>query len=166
MKPLPNTLNSTHQPCKGAAQINVLRHNCTSLPPKKKVVRKQTQIKPPSLSNNSSRNSYINTNLLIEIQISVPDVVVPHMHKDLTAWLRSINENTAQELDTSQKCALPKMHTHSCSTIIKVSQNRHIKIVVPEHSIKQYKNAHKCVNDDDFMITFQLCVQPQKNVHN
>ena len=40
------------------------------------------------------------------------------------------------------------------------------QIVVPEHSIKQYQNAHECDNDDDFIIAFQLCVQPQKNVYN
>ena len=40
------------------------------------------------------------------------------------------------------------------------------QIVVPEHSTKQYKNTHECDNDDGFMIAFQLCAQPQKNVHN
>ena len=40
------------------------------------------------------------------------------------------------------------------------------QIIVPEHSTKQYKNTHECDNDDDFMIAFQLCAQPQKNVHN
>ena len=100
---------------------------------------------------------------MIEIQISVPDVVIPHMHKDLTAWQRSSNANIAQKLDTSPKCALPKMHTHSHSTITKVSQNWHIKLLY-EHSTKQYKNTHKW--DDDFMIAFQLCAQPQKNVYN
>ena len=39
-------------------------------------------------------------------------------------------------------------------------------IVVPDHSTKQYKNTHKCDDNDDFMITFQLHAQPQKNVHN
>ena len=33
---------------------------------------------------------------MIEIQISVLDMVIPHMHKDLTAWLRSTNANIAQ----------------------------------------------------------------------
>ena len=40
------------------------------------------------------------------------------------------------------------------------------QIVVPEHSTKQYHNTHKCDNDDDFMIAFQLHAQPQKNVHS
>ena len=40
------------------------------------------------------------------------------------------------------------------------------QIIVPEHSTKQYQNTCKCDNDDDFMIAFQLCAQPQKSVHN
>ena len=40
------------------------------------------------------------------------------------------------------------------------------QIVVPEHSTKQYQNTCECDNDDDFMIAFQLCAQPQKSVHN
>ena len=127
-KPLPKTLNNTHQTHKGAAQINIFRHNCTSLPAKKKkAVKNHTQLKAPSHSNHSSRKSQTNTNLMIEIKICVPDVVIPHMHQDLIAWQISTNANNVQKLDTLPKCALQKMHTHSHSTIIKVSQNRHIK---------------------------------------
>ena len=38
----------------------------------------------------------MNPNLMIEIQISIPHVVIPHMHKDLTAQLGSISANIAQ----------------------------------------------------------------------
>ena len=151
----------------GAAQINVLQHNHTSLPPKgRKAVRNQTPIKALNHSNPSSRNSQTNTNLMIEIQISVLDVVIPHMCKNLTARLRSTNANSAKKSDTSQRWALPKMHTHNHSTIIKVSQNRAHQIIVPEHSTKQYQNTHNYDNDDDFMIAFQVHAQPQKSVHN
>ena len=129
-KATPKHIKQHTSTMQGAAQINVLRYNCTSLPPKKKkAVRNQTptQTKPPSLSNHSSRNSQTNNNLLIEIQISVPYVVIPHMHKDLTVQQGSTNANIAQKLDTSPECALPKMHNNSYSTIIKVSQNMHIK---------------------------------------
>ena len=112
------------------AQINVLRQNCTSLPTKmKKGSKNQTQVKASSHSNCSSRNSQTNTNLIIEIQISVLDMVIPHKYQDLNVWQRSTNANIAQKLDTSLKCALPKMYTHSHSTIIKVSPNRHIKLL-------------------------------------
>ena len=96
-------------------------------PRRKKAVRNQTPVKELSNSNPHSRNSQANTNLMIEIQISVLEVVIPHTHKDLTAWLRNTNANIAQKLDISQRCALPRMHTCSHSTIINVSQTRHIK---------------------------------------
>ena len=91
-------------------------------PRRKKAVRNQTPVEVLNHSNLSSRNSQTNTNLVIEIKISVLNVVIPHMHKDLTAQLRNTNANIAQKLDISQRYALPKMHTHSHSTIIKVIQ--------------------------------------------
>ena len=66
---------------------------------------------------------------MMEIWFSVPDVMIPHMHKDLPAQQRSTNVNIAHKLDTSQNCALLKMDNHSHSTIIKVSQNRHTKML-------------------------------------
>ena len=109
----------------GTAQINVLRHNHTSLPTKKKKGSKKpnlSKVTKPQLLQQKQSNQH-----MIEIQISVPDMVIPHMHQDLIAWQRSTNVNIAQKLDTSLKCALPKMHTYIHSIIIKVSQKRHIK---------------------------------------
>ena len=40
------------------------------------------------------------------------------------------------------------------------------QIVVPEHYNKPYQNTCKCDNDDEFMIAFQLCAQPQRSIHN
>ena len=125
---MPNTSNSTHPVCKVLPKSMfygtiILAYH----PRRRKAVRNQTPVKVLNHSKPCSRNSQTNTNLTIEIQISVLDVVIPHMHKDLTAWLRSTNANIAQKSDTSQRCALPKMHTHSHSSIIKVSQNRCIK---------------------------------------
>ena len=112
----------------GAGQINVLQHNHTNLPPKKKKgSKKPNPVKAINHSKPCSRNSQTNTNLVIEIQISVLDVVIPHMHKDLTAQLRRTSANIAQKLDTLQICALQKMQTSSHINILKVSQNRHIK---------------------------------------
>ena len=39
------------------------------------------------------------------------------------------------------------------------------QIIVPEQSTNQYKSTHKSDDDDTFLIAFQLCAQPQKNVH-
>ena len=40
------------------------------------------------------------------------------------------------------------------------------QIVVPELSNKPYQNTRECDNDDQFMITFQLHAQPQRNINN
>ena len=98
-------------------------------PRRKKAARNKTPVKALNHSKPCSRNSQTNTNLMIEIQISVLDVAIPYIHKDLTAWLRSTNANIAQKSDTSQRCALPKMHTCRHSNIVNVSQNRHIRLL-------------------------------------
>ena len=134
-------------------------------PRRKKAVRNQTPVKVLNYSNLSNGNSQTNTNLVIEIKITVLDVVIPHMHKDLIARLRNTNANIAQKSDISQRCALPKMYTCCHNTIIKVSQNRHIKSLYLNILLSN-QNTHVCDNDDDFMIAFQLHAQPQKNVHN
>ena len=103
---------------------------------------------------------------MIEIQISVLDVVIPHMHKDLTAWLRSTKANIVKKSDTSQRCALPNMHTHSHSIIIKVSPNRHIKLLYLNILLSSTRTHMNVIYDDNFMIAFQLHAQPQKKVHN
>ena len=72
---------------------------------------------------------------MIKIQTSVPDEVIPHMHKDSIAQLRSINVNTVQKSDTVQRCALPKC-TYSHSNITEVKPKQAHQIVVPEHSNK------------------------------
>ena len=98
---------------------------------------------------------------MLKIQTSVPDVVIPNMHKDLIAWLRSINVNTVPKLDTSQRCALPKILQYYRGKPKQAHQ-----IVVPQHYNKPYQNTQECDNDDEFMIAFQLCAQPQRSIHN
>ena len=99
--------------------------------PLPKAVKNQTPAQEPNCNNLSSTNRYTNINLYLlpKIQTSVPDVVIPHMHKDLIAQLRSISVNIVPTLDTSPGCALPNLHTHSNSNTIEVSQNRHIKLL-------------------------------------
>ena len=76
---------------------------------------------------------------MIEILISVLDVVIPHMHKDLTAQLRSTNANIAQNSDTSQRCPLPKDAHPQPQQYHKGKPKQAHQIVVPEHSTKQYQ---------------------------
>ena len=151
-KSLPNISNSTHLVFKVLTKsvsygtIVPIYH-----PGRKNAVRNQTPVKAMNHSKPCSRNSQTNTNLIIEIQISVLDVVIPHMHKDLTAQLRSTNAKNAHPQPQQYHKGKPK-HAH--------------QIFVPEHSTKQYHNTCNCHNDDDFMIAFQLHAQPQKSVHN
>ena len=111
-------------------------------PRRKKAVRNQIPVKALSHSNLSSRN-HQTTYLMTEIQISVLDVMIPHMHKDLTAQLRSTNADIAQKSDTSQRYALPKMHTPQPQHYHKGKPKQAHQIIVPEHSSKQYQNTHK-----------------------
>ena len=97
-KPLPNTSNSTHPAYK--ALLKSMSYDIIALAyhlRRKKAVKNQTPVKELNHNNPHSRNSQTNVNLMIEIQISVLDVVIPHMHKDLIAWLRSVNVNIVQK---------------------------------------------------------------------
>ena len=49
---------------------------------------------------------------------------------------------------------------------MEVSQDRHIKLFVPEHHKKPHQNTHECDNDDDFIIAFQLRAQPREAFTN
>ena len=40
------------------------------------------------------------------------------------------------------------------------------QIVVPEHHNELHQNTCDYDNDDDFIIAFQLCAQPQRSIHN
>ena len=82
---------------------------------------------------------------MIEIQISVLDVVIPHMHKDLTAQLRSTNANISQKLDTSQRCTLHRNAQPLPQQYYKGKPKQAQQMVVPEHSTKQYHNTHATV---------------------
>ena len=127
-KPLPNTSNNTHLICKALPKSMyygtiILAYH----PRRKKAVRNHNPVKALNHSNPSSRNSPNQHQPYDRNPNQCTRCGDSQEHKDLTAQLRSTNTNNAQKLDTSQKCALPKIHTSSHSTIIKISQNRHIK---------------------------------------
>ena len=103
---------------------------------------------------------------MIEIQISVPDCGdSPHVPGCNHPTKKYRCKQCAKVGHFTKMCftknAHPQpQHYHKC----KPKQAHHI--VVPEQSTNQYKNTHECDDDDDFVIAFPLCVQPQKNVHN
>ena len=97
-KPLPNTSNTTYPACKALPKSMsndtiILAYHLR----RKKAVQNQTPVKELNHSNPSSTNRETNIYLMIKVQTSVPDVVIPHMHKDLIAQLRSIDVNIVQK---------------------------------------------------------------------
>ena len=147
----------------GSAQIHVLRKNALACQPRrKKAVRNQTQLKVPS---HSSKGSHTNSSHTIEIQTSVLDVVTSHMHKDSTAQQRNTNANTAVKLDTSPNCAFQKNAQPQSQQCHKDKPKQTHQIIIPEQSNERYKSADKSDDDDDFIIAYQTCAQPQKNVN-
>ena len=150
---------------RSAAQINVLRHNCTSLPSKKKKGSKKPNpskgTKPQQLQQQKQSNQHQlydrNPNQCTRYGDS------PHAQ----------GSNCPAKKYQCKHCTKIGHFTKMCFT-----KNAHLQpqpqhyykgkpkeahqINVPEYSAKQYKNTYKCDNDDDFMIAFQIHAQPQK----
>ena len=150
----------------GAAPINILRHNCTSLPTKKKKGSKKPNPSEGTKPEQLQQQTVKPTPVMIEIQISVPDVVIPHMHQDLIAQQRNTNSKQCTKIGHFTKMCFTKNVHPQPQHYHKGKPKQAHQIIVPEQSTEQYKNTHKCDDDDDFMIAFQLHAQPQKNVHN
>ena len=153
----------------GAALINVLRHNCTSLSPKKKKGSKKLNpnpnktTKPQQLQHQKQSNQ------------QQPCERNPNQCTRCGDSPHAQGFNCLAKKYKCKHCTKIGHFTRMCFTKNAHPQPQHYhkgkpkqahQIVVPEHSTKQYKNTHECDNDDDFIIAFQLCAQPQKNVHN
>ena len=153
----------------GAAQINVLWYNHTSLPIKKKKGSKKPNpsksTKPQQLQQQRQSNQHQscdrNPNQYTRCGDSPHAPGFNWLAKKYQCLAKSTNANIAQKLDTSLKCFNKNAHPQPYH---KGKPKQANQIIVPEQSTGQYKNTHKC--DDDFMIAFQLHAQPQKNVHN
>ena len=129
------------------------------------MVRSQTQLKGPGHSNCNNKGSHTNTSHTIEIQTSVLDVVTPHMHKDLTAQQRSTNANTAINPGHFTKICFTKNEQPQSQQCHKGKPKQAHHIIIPKQINERYKSADKNDDDDDFMITYQMHAQPQKNVN-
>ena len=151
----------------GATQINVLQHNHTSLPPKKK----KGSTKP-----NPSKGTKLQQ---------------PQQHKQVNQhqpYDKSPNQCTrcgdsppAQGFNCPAKryqckhctkighftkvCFTKNAHPHPQPQQYHIGKPKQAhQIVVPEHSNKQYHNTCKCDNNDEFMIAFQLqCSATEKH---
>ena len=151
----------------GVAQINVLQHNGTSLPPKKKKGSTKPNPskgnKPQQLQQQKQSNQHQpydrNPNQCTRCGDS------PHV-EGFTCLAKKYQCKHCSTIGHFTKMCFTKNAHQQPQYYQKHKPKQAHQIIVPEHSTKQYKNAHKCDNDDDFMIAFQLCAQPQKNVHN
>ena len=151
----------------GATQINVLHHNCTSLPPKKKKGSKKPNPSKGTKLQQPQQHKQVNQHQPYD--------------KNPNQCTRCGDSPHAQGFN----CPAKKYQCKHCTKIghftkMCFTKNAHLQpqqyhrgkpkqahqIVVPEHSNKQYQNTCKCDNDDEFMIAFQLCAQPQRSVHN
>ena len=139
----------------GTVQINVLRHNCTSLLTKKKKGSKQPipnrGTKPQQLQQQKQSNQHQsydrNENQCTRCGDS------PH----------APGFNCPAKNYQCKHCTKIGHFTNMCFTKNAHPQPQHYhkgkpkqvhQIVVPEQSTDRYKNTHKCDDDDDFMIAF------------
>ena len=130
----------------GTAEINVLRHNCTSLPTKKKKGSKKPNPSKGTKTQQPQQQKQSNQ----------------HQSYD-----RNSNQCTRcgdSPCAPGFNCLAKKYQHPQPQHYHKGRPKQAHQIFVPEPSTDQYKNTHEC--DDDFMIAFQLHAQPQKNVHN
>ena len=151
----------------GAAQINVLWHNHTSLPPKKKKGSKKPNpskgTKPQQTLQQKQSNQHQpydrNPNQCTRCGDS------PHAQGFNCLAKKYQCKHCTKIGHFTKMCFTKNAHPQPQYYHKGKSKQAH-QIIVPKHSIKQYQNTHDCDNDDDFMIAFQLCTQPQKSVHN
>ena len=151
----------------GAVQINVLRHNHTSLSPRKKKGSKKPNpnktIKPQQLQQQKQIKQHQtfdrNQNQCTRCGDS------PHA-QGFNCLAKKYQCKHGTKVEHFTKMCFTKNAHSQPQHYHKGRPKQAHQIVVPEHSTKQYQNAHECDNDYDFMIAFQLCAHPQKNVHN
>ena len=113
----------------GTTQINVLRHNCTSLPPKKKNGSKNPNLSKETKPRQPQQHRQVNQHQPYDKN---PNQCTrcgdsPHA-QGFNCPAKKYQYKHCTKSDISQRCALPKMHTHSHSNIIEVSQSRHTKL--------------------------------------
>ena len=116
----------------GAAQINVLRHNCISLPPKKKkgIMKPNPNpnktTKPQQLQQQKQLNQHQpsdrNPNQCTRCGDS------PHA-PGFNCQTKKYQCKHCTNIGHFTRMCFTKMHTNSHNTIRKVSQNRHIKLL-------------------------------------
>ena len=151
----------------GAAQINILRQNCTNLPTKKKKGSKKPNpskdTKPQQLQQQTQSNQHQsydrNPNQYTRCGDS-PHAPGYHCPAKKYQCKHCTKIGHFTKMFFTKNAHPQPQHYH------KGRPKQAHQIIVPEQSTDQYMNTHECGDDDDFMIAFQLLAQPHKNVHN
>ena len=153
----------------GATQVDVLWHNHTSLPPKKKKGSKRP--------NPSTGTKWQQPHQYKQVNQHTP---LPSA-KNLNQCTRCGDSPHTQGFNCLAKkyqckhCTKIGHFTKMCFTKLAQSQPQQYyrgkpkqahQIVVPEHHNKLHQNTCNGNNDDDFIIAFQLHAQPQRSIHN
>ena len=135
----------------GTAQINVLWHNCTTLPPKKgsRKPNPSKGNKPQPLQQQKQSNQHQtydrNPNQCTRCGDS------PHA-QGFTCPAKKYQCKHCTKIGHFTKMCFTKDAHQQPQHYQKGKPKQAHQIVVPEHSTKQYKSTHKCDNDNDFMI--------------
>ena len=135
-------------------------------PRRRKSIKDQTPVKELSHSNPQNRNSQANTNLMIEIKMSVQDVGDSPHAQGFNCPAKKYQCKHSSKIRHFTKMCFTKSAHLQLQHYHKSKPKQAHQIIVPHHSTKQYQNTHVFDNVDDCMIAFQLRAQPQKSVHN
>ena len=146
----------------GATEVNVLRHNHTSLPPKKKKGSKKpnpstrTKLQQPLQHKQVNQHQSLpyakNTNQCTRCGDS------PHA-QGFNCLAKKYQCKHCTKIGHFTKMCFTKSAHPQLQQYHRGKPKQAHQIVVPEH-------YNKCDNDDKFMIAFQLCAQPQRSIHN
>ena len=153
----------------GATQVNVLQHNHTSLPPRKKKGSKKPNPSTGTKLQQPQQHKQVNQHQ------PLPYAKNPNQCTRCGDSPHAQGFNCLAKKYQCKHCTKIRHFTKMCFTKSAHLQPQQYhrgkpkqahQIVVHEHYDKLYQNTHECDNNDEFMIAFQLHAQPHRSIHN
>ena len=89
-------------------------------------------------------------------------MVTPHMHKNSTTLQRSINAKNCNKIGHFTKMCFTKNAQPQSQQQYKRKPKQAYEIIIPQQPNEKYEGIDKSDDDDDFIITYEMCAQPQK----
>ena len=150
----------------GASQINILRHNHTSLPTKKKKGSKKPNPSKGTKPQQPQQQEQTNQHQSYDRNSNQCTSCGDSPHAPGFNWqAKKYQCKHCTKIGHLNKMCFTKNAHPQPQHYHKGKPKQVHQIIVPEQSTDQHKNTHEC-DDDEFMIAFQLCAQPQKNLYN